>query len=86
MAQIRHPYTGSYQAKPPTKLSRLRQPYSHVDRTDYIARFDDGKCENESIVGGKGFSLAVLTSVKDTDVSGATRFDFDLPDATRDAI
>ncbi|XP_076242647.1 rifampicin phosphotransferase-like isoform X2 [Calliopsis andreniformis] len=37
------------------------------DKTNYVVHFDDARCQNENIVGGKGFSLAVLTSVKDAD-------------------
>ena len=38
-----------------------------MQRNDYVVYFNDGKCQNENIVGGKGFSLAMLTSVIDTD-------------------
>ncbi|KZC06953.1 putative phosphoenolpyruvate synthase [Dufourea novaeangliae] len=67
LLQLCHSYNGLYKGKAPPKLQYLKQPYVHVERSDYVVRFDDGKCQNENIVGGKGFSLAVLTSIKDGD-------------------
>ncbi|XP_043593465.1 putative phosphoenolpyruvate synthase [Bombus pyrosoma] len=60
-------YNGSYKAKVHPPLQLLKQPSISVQRNDYVVYFNDGKCQNENIVGGKGFSLAMLTSVIDTD-------------------
>lgn len=67
-------YNGSYKAKVHPPIQLLKQPSISVQRNDYVVYFNDGKCQNENIVGGKGFSLAMLTSVIDTDVSHDTNF------------
>lgn len=51
------------------ELPLLKQINTYAQQDDYIIYFNDGKCQNENIVGGKGFSLAVLTSVKNANVS-----------------
>ena len=67
LIQLCHPYDEPCQAKTPVKLRHLKQVHAHVERTDYVLHFDDEKCRNENIVGGKGFSLAMLSSIEDTD-------------------
>lgn len=67
--QLCHPYNGPYQAKTSAKLQYLKQPYTYIQKNDYIIHFNNKNCQNENVVGGKGFSLAMLTSIKDADVS-----------------
>ncbi|XP_053982218.1 putative phosphoenolpyruvate synthase isoform X1 [Hylaeus volcanicus] len=62
-----HSYNGPFQVKVPAKLQYLKPLPSHVQKNDYVVHFNDVKCQNEEIVGGKGFSLAMLTSIKDAD-------------------
>ncbi|XP_076758037.1 rifampicin phosphotransferase-like [Xylocopa sonorina] len=67
LIQLWSPYNGPCQAEPSRQLKFLKQPSVHVQRDDYVVHFDDSKCQNENIVGGKGISLAMLTSIKDAD-------------------
>ncbi|CAL7941056.1 unnamed protein product [Xylocopa violacea] len=67
LIQLWSPYNGPCQAQPNRQLQFLKQPSTSVQRDDYVVHFDDRKCQNENIVGGKGFSLAMLTSIKDAD-------------------
>lgn len=74
LIQLCHPYDGPCPPKTPVKLRHLKQVHAHVERTDYVLHFGDEKCRNENIVGGKGFSLATLTSIEDTDVRSDSNF------------
>ncbi|XP_070152033.1 rifampicin phosphotransferase-like, partial [Polyergus mexicanus] len=58
------PYTGSKQIKIPViRVQYLTQPDTFAQKDRYILHFADKQCQNENIVGGKAYSLAVLTSV-----------------------
>ncbi|XP_018056708.1 PREDICTED: uncharacterized protein LOC108692779 isoform X2 [Atta colombica] len=60
-------YTGPRQIQTSiTKIQRITQPDTFAQKNKYILHFDDKQCQNESVVGGKGYSLAILTSI-DTD-------------------
>ncbi|EZA62576.1 Putative phosphoenolpyruvate synthase [Ooceraea biroi] len=62
------PYTWSKQAKfPVPRIQYLTRPDTFAQKDKYTLLFDDKQCQNESVVGGKGYSLAVLTSVADDD-------------------
>lgn len=61
-------YSGPHKGKTIVPLQLLKQLSSAVQKNDYVIYFNDGKCQNENIVGGKGYSLAMLTSVKDAEV------------------
>ncbi|OAD52987.1 putative phosphoenolpyruvate synthase [Eufriesea mexicana] len=68
LIQLWSPYTLPVcKTKTHTELSLLKQINTNVQQDDYIIYFNDGKCQNENIVGGKGFSLGVLTSVRNAD-------------------
>ncbi|XP_018354545.1 PREDICTED: prodigiosin synthesizing transferase PigC-like isoform X2 [Trachymyrmex septentrionalis] len=61
------PYTGPSQIQTSiAKIQRITRPDTFAQKNKYILRFDDTQCQNESVVGGKGYSLAILTSI-DTD-------------------
>ncbi|KAK1124993.1 hypothetical protein K0M31_006330 [Melipona bicolor] len=60
-------YNGPHKGKTIVPLQLLMQLSSAVQKNDYVIYFNDGKCQNENIVGGKGYSLAMLTSVKDAE-------------------
>ena len=51
-----------------TKIQRITQPDTFAQKNKYILHFDDKQCQNESVVGGKGYSLAILTSIDTDDV------------------
>lgn len=42
---------------------RISRPDAFTQKDKYILHFSDKQCQNENVVGGKGYSLAVLTSV-----------------------
>ncbi|XP_017878509.1 uncharacterized protein LOC108624053 isoform X2 [Ceratina calcarata] len=67
LLQLRCPYDGPCEKKTRPQLQFLKSIDTYVQKNDYVVRFDDGKCQNESIVGGKGLSLAMLTSIKNAD-------------------
>ncbi|XP_012227531.1 rifampicin phosphotransferase-like [Linepithema humile] len=59
-----YPYTGPKQTKTPVaKLQYLTRPDTFAQKDKYILHFTDKQCQNENVVGGKGYSLAVLTSI-----------------------
>ncbi|XP_018366486.1 PREDICTED: uncharacterized protein LOC108763401 isoform X2 [Trachymyrmex cornetzi] len=61
------PYTGPRQIQTSiAKIQHITRPDTFAQKDKYILRFDDKQCQNESVVGGKGYSLAILTSI-DTD-------------------
>lgn len=63
------PYTGSKQIKSPdTKVQYLTRSDTFAQKDRYILHFADKQCQNENIVGGKAYSLAVLTSIITDDV------------------
>lgn len=63
------PYTGPRQAKTSiAKIQHLTRPDTFAQKDKYILHFADKQCRNESIVGGKGYSLAILTSIITDDV------------------
>lgn len=64
------PYTGSKQTKSPdTRVQYLTRPDTFAQKKDgYILYFADKQCQNENIVGGKAYSLAILTSIITDDV------------------
>ncbi|XP_076168383.1 rifampicin phosphotransferase-like isoform X2 [Ptiloglossa arizonensis] len=78
LMQLCHPYNGPYQAKTSAKLQYLKQPYTYIQKNDYIIHFNNKNCQNENVVGGKGFSLAMLTSIKDADGFCVTVFALEL--------
>nr|XP_033335148.1 putative phosphoenolpyruvate synthase [Megalopta genalis] len=65
LLQLCNSYDGPSQTTPSRKLQLLKQLHVHLERSDYVVFFDNVKCQNENITGGKGFSLAILTSIKD---------------------
>ncbi|CAK9798813.1 Probable phosphoenolpyruvate synthase [Anthophora quadrimaculata] len=67
LIQLSSSHNGSCQEKIHPPLQFLKQLNTLVQRKDYVVYFNDGKCQNENIVGGKGFSLAMLTSIKNVD-------------------
>ncbi|XP_076222642.1 rifampicin phosphotransferase-like isoform X2 [Nomia melanderi] len=64
LLQVCSSYSGPCPINAFQKLQYIQQFYAPVERNDYIIRFDDKKCQNENIVGGKAFSLAILISIK----------------------
>lgn len=66
-------YNGLHKGKTIVPL-QLKQFSNAVQKNDYVIYFNDGKCQNENIVGGKGYSLAMLTSVKDAEVGRVINF------------
>ncbi|KAL0121697.1 hypothetical protein PUN28_006885 [Cardiocondyla obscurior] len=59
-----HPYTGSKQVKNSIpKIQYITRPDTFAQKDAYILHFADKQCQNEDIVGGKGYSLAILTSI-----------------------
>lgn len=62
-------YTGPKQIKTPVaKIQHLTRPDTFTQKDEYILHFADKQCQNENVVGGKGYSLAVLTSITTDDV------------------
>ncbi|KYQ50675.1 putative phosphoenolpyruvate synthase [Trachymyrmex zeteki] len=62
-------YTGPRQLQTSiAKIQRITWPDTFAQKDKYILRFDDKQCQNESVVGGKGYSLAILTSIDTDDV------------------
>ncbi|KAL6266847.1 hypothetical protein P5V15_003676 [Pogonomyrmex californicus] len=60
---IHCPYTGPKQIKTPiARIQPLTRPDTFAQKDKYILHFDDKQCQNESVVGGKGYSLAILTT------------------------
>ncbi|XP_043262878.1 uncharacterized protein LOC122403425 isoform X1 [Colletes gigas] len=68
LMQLCYPYDGPCQAKTHTIFPSLKQLRTCVQTNDYVVHFNDENCRNENTVGGKGFSLATLTSINDADV------------------
>jgi len=62
------PYTGPSQIKTIAKIQHITRPKTLAQKNKYILDFADKQCQNESIVGGKGYSLAILTSIITDDV------------------
>lgn len=63
------PYTGPKQIKTPiARIQPLTRPDTFTQKDKYILHFDDKQCQNESVVGGKGYSLAILTATVADDV------------------
>lgn len=70
---MRCPYTGSKQIMiPVTRVQYLTRSDTFVQKDRYILHFADKQCQNEHIVGGKAYSLAVLTSIVTSDVCNAS--------------
>ncbi|XP_078047506.1 rifampicin phosphotransferase-like isoform X2 [Augochlora pura] len=67
LLQLCNSYNGPSRTATPRKLQLLKQLHVPVNRSDYVVFFDNVKCQNENITGGKGFSLATLTSIKNAD-------------------
>lgn len=66
---VYRPYTGLKQIKiPVSRVQYLTRPDTFAQRDKYILHFADKQCQNENIVGGKAYSLAVLTSIITNDV------------------
>lgn len=66
-----YPYTGSKQAKitrNSAKIQYITRPDTFAQKDKYILHFADKQCQNEGVVGGKGHSLAILTSIITDDV------------------
>lgn len=67
-----YPYAGSRQAETRRNLAKIRyitRPDTFARKEDrYILHFADKQCQNEGVVGGKGHSLAILTSIITDDV------------------
>lgn len=63
------PYSGPRQAKTSiAKIQHITRPDTFAQKDKYILHFNDKQCQNESVVGGKGYSLAILTSIMTDDV------------------
>lgn len=63
------PYTEMKQIKIPiSRVQYLTRPDTFAQKDRYILDFADKQCQNGSIVGGKAYSLAVLTSIITNDV------------------
>ncbi|KYN05755.1 putative phosphoenolpyruvate synthase, partial [Cyphomyrmex costatus] len=63
------PYTGPKQTQTSiAKIQRITPPDAFMQNDKYVLHFDDKHCQNESVVGGKGYSLAILTSIDIDDV------------------
>lgn len=62
-----YPYTGPKQAKI-SKIQHITRPDTFAQKDKYILHFADKQCQNEGVVGGKGCSLAILTSIITDDV------------------
>ncbi|XP_029168725.1 uncharacterized protein LOC114938804 isoform X2 [Nylanderia fulva] len=57
-------YTGSKQINnSDTRVRYLTRADKFMQKDRYILHFADKQCQNENIVGGKAYSLAVLTSI-----------------------
>nr|XP_034193199.1 uncharacterized protein LOC117610209 isoform X3 [Osmia lignaria]XP_034193200.1 uncharacterized protein LOC117610209 isoform X3 [Osmia lignaria] len=67
LIQLWSPYSGPCRTKLPKQLQFLKEPNISAQKNDYVLYFNDKKCQNESIVGGKGFSLAILTAIRDVE-------------------
>lgn len=64
-----YPYVGPNKMKAPiARIQRLKRPKTFMDNYNFVLHFTDKQCQNENVVGGKGCSLATLTSVTTTDV------------------
>lgn len=64
------PYTGPRQAPQDLSIAEIQhitRPDTFAQKDKYILHFADKQCQNECIVGGKGYSLAILTSITRTD-------------------
>ncbi|EFN79325.1 Probable phosphoenolpyruvate synthase [Harpegnathos saltator] len=60
--------TGPNEMKVPTaRIQHLKRPETLMHRDNFVLHFADKQCQNESVVGGKGCSLAILTSIKTDD-------------------
>ncbi|XP_011867776.1 PREDICTED: uncharacterized protein LOC105561966 [Vollenhovia emeryi] len=61
-----YPYIGSRQASTKlgnAKIQHITRPDTFAQKDKYILHFADKQCQNEGVVGGKGYSLATLTSI-----------------------
>ncbi|XP_077282563.1 rifampicin phosphotransferase-like isoform X1 [Temnothorax americanus] len=59
-----YPYTGPRQTKTLiAKRQHITRPDTVAQKDKYILHFTDKQCQNEDVVGGKGYSLATLTSI-----------------------
>lgn len=64
-----YPYTGPNEMKASiTRIQPLKRPETFVQKSNFVLHFADKQCQNESVVGGKGYSLAALTSITTNDV------------------
>jgi len=65
-----HPYDGPTQDKTPKSTQKLylTRADTFAQKDKYTLLFSDKQCQNVNFVGGKGYSLAVLTSVATNDV------------------
>lgn len=63
-----YPYTGPKQAKISiAKIQHITRPDTFAQKDKYILHFANKQCQNEGVVGGKGYSLAILTSITTDD-------------------
>jgi len=53
---------------PIDRVQYLTRPDTFGQKDRYILHFADKQCQNENIVGGKAYSLAVLASIITNDV------------------
>lgn len=53
---------------PIVRIQHLKRPETFVQKYSFVLDFADKQCQNESVVGGKGYSLATLTSIITNDV------------------
>lgn len=63
-----HTYTGPSEAKVPViKIQHMTRSETFAKKDSYVVHFADKQCQDESLVGGKGYSLAILTSITTND-------------------
>ncbi|XP_014470247.1 PREDICTED: putative phosphoenolpyruvate synthase isoform X3 [Dinoponera quadriceps] len=61
-----YPYTGPNEMRTPiARIQHLKRP--ETLKCSFVLHFADKQCQNESVVGGKGYSLATLTSITTND-------------------
>lgn len=64
-----YPYTGPSEVKASiARIPHLKRPDTFMHKYSFVLHFADKQCQNESVVGGKGYSLATLTSITTNDV------------------
>lgn len=64
-----YPYTGPNETKVPiARIQHLKRSETFMQKSNFVLHFADKQCQNENVVGGKGHSLATLTSITTSDV------------------